>query len=270
MALSDLALVDLIQAKAYLRIDAAASLHVDAEYVDKGDDATAEFPLIDNKVPVSGSLKLYVENVLQVEDTNFSIDDYTITFKAGYIPGAGHIITASYDYVTDTKVFESYDDELLERLIEAATKIAENQSGRTFIQGTITENRIGNGDRLLSLHWLPIVSVTSVKLDGVALTKDTDYIELLDMGWLKRSSGWTKDKAIIIVYIAGYGEGRDATQALVPDAVTAVLLILADLYENRGDTVDSINISGLGSTSFKLPSRAEKILNRLKPQGGFA
>ena len=41
------------------------------------------------------------------------------------------------------------------------------------------------------------------------------------------------------------------------------------LQGNANDTVDSVNITGIGSTSYKLPSRAEKILNRYKPLGGF-
>ncbi|MBA7564459.1 hypothetical protein ES708_06122 [subsurface metagenome] len=198
-----------------------------------------------------------------------SQERFSITVKGMAVLGTAALVTLlqAKNYL---RVDDSADDESIMRLIEAATKIAEDSAGRTFIQAVITENRIGNGDRLLSLRQQPIVTITSVKLDGVTLTRDTDYIELLDMGWLKRGSGWTKDKAIIIVYTAGYGEDRDATQALIPDAVTAVLLILADLYENRGDTVDSINISGLGSTSYKLPSRAEKMLSAMKPQGGFA
>ncbi len=198
-----------------------------------------------------------------------SQERFSITVKEMAVLGTVALVTLpqAKNYL---RVDDSADDESIMRLIEAATKTAEDHAGKTFVQKEVTENRVGNGDRLLSLHWQPIVSVTSVELDGVAQTKDVDYIELLDMGWLKRGSGWTKDKAIVVVYTAGYGVTRAATQVLIPDVVTAVLLILADLYENRGDTVDSINISGLGSTSYKLPSRAEKILSKLKPQGGFA
>lgn len=213
----------------------------------------------------------YAKLVLTVAENGIveSQETFTITVKEMAVLGTAALVTLlqAKNYL---RVDDSADDESIMRMIEAATKIAEDVAGRTFVQAEITENRIGNGDKLLSLHWQPIVTVTSVKLDDVALTKDTDYIELLDMGWLKRSSGWTKDKAIIAVYTAGYGTDRAATQVLIPDVVTAVLLILADLYENRGDTVDSVNVAGLGSTSYKLPSRAAKILSAMKPQGGFA
>lgn len=213
----------------------------------------------------------YAKLVLTIAENGIveSQETFSITVKEMAVLSSVALVTLpqAKDYL---RVDDSADDESIMRLIEAATKIAEDCAGRTFVQKEVTENRIGNGDTLLSLHWQPIVSVASVKLDGVTQTKDTDYIELLDMGWLKRGSGWTKDKAIIVVYTAGYGVTRAATQVLVPDTVTAVLLILADLYENRGDTVDSVNIAGLGSTSYKLPSRAAKILSAMKPQGGFA
>lgn len=266
MALSHTALITLNQAKAYLRVNASASLKVDAEYVGMGDGSNKTFTL--DYTPIEGSLKLYVNGVLQTETTDFTISDKTITFVTA--PTLDYPVTASYDKVADANTFEAYEDDVLEKMSEAATKIAEDFIGCIFIHGEITENRIGNGDKLLSLHWQPIVSVSSVELDGTALTKDTDYIELLDMGWLKRSSGWTKDKAIVVVYTAGYASTRVAAQALLPNVMQAVLLIIADLYENRGDTIDSVNISGLGSISYKLPSRAERILNNLKPQGGFA
>lgn len=198
-----------------------------------------------------------------------SQETFSITVKGMAVLSSVALVTLlqAKNYL---RVDDSADDETIMRLIEAATKKAEDFAGRAFVQRAITENRIGTDDTLLSLHRQPIVTVTSVTLDSISLVKDTGYIELLDMGWLKRSAGWKKDKLIVVVYTAGYGTDRAATQVLIPDAVTAVLLILADLYENRGDTVDSVSISGLGSTSYKLPSRAEKILNNLKPQGGFA
>ncbi len=115
MALNDLALVTLIQAKNHLRIDAAASLHIAAEYVGVGAPPAVEFPL--DNTPVEGSLQLYVDGTLQVEDTDFTISGATITFTTA--PGSGLAITASYDTAAGANTFESYDDDLLENLIEA-------------------------------------------------------------------------------------------------------------------------------------------------------
>lgn len=261
MSLSDTALVTLVQAKNYLRVDAAASLHVDAEYVGTGNGSNVTFTL--DYVSIEGSLKLYVENVLQVEVDDYTIvlSTKTITFEAASTPGDGEIVTASYDKAAGDNTFESYDDDLLERLIEAATKKAEDYTGRTFVQGEVTETHIGDNKQVLKLYKRPVVDVTSVTVGGTALTT---WSERLTIGRIYHLVVWPLDYEIVVVYTAGYAATRAATQALIPDAVSAVLLILADLFENRGDKVDSISISGLGSTSYKLPSRAAELLAPLR------
>lgn len=164
MSLSTVALITLVQAKAHLRVDAAASLHVDAEYVGIGDDLVVEFSLANN--PVEGSLKLYVvgrDPILQVEGAlkDYTIDGATITFAVA--PENTKQITASYDYAADADTFESYDDELLENLIEAATKKAEDYTGRAFVQRSITEQHSGNSTKILKLYRQPTVTITSVR-----------------------------------------------------------------------------------------------------------
>lgn len=329
MTLAATALVTLAQAKAYLRVDSAASLQAWAEYVGEGDASETEFTL--DNTPIGGSLRLFVNNVLQVETTDYSISTATITFVTP--PGSGLSITASYDYAASADTFESYDDDILEGLIEAATKIAEDYSDRAFIQRSITEYHEGDGDKTLRLFKRPVVSIASVVrdvsetasdgdgstvdwtlqeeptsgsvkvyVDGALQTLTTDYTisgsvvtfvsapadgakiaftythtiiaiseytEQLQKGKIIGQAVWARKIIYTIVYIAGEAATRAATQALVPDAVTAVLLILSDLFEHQGDTVDSENIAGLGASSYKLPSRAERILFGMKPMGGF-
>jgi len=259
MALNDTALVTLVQAKNYLRVDAAASLHIDAEYVGAGDGTTVAFPL--DYAPLDGTLKVYVNSVLKTETTHYTYTGTTLTFTTAGKPGVGAGITVSYDYATEDDTFESYDDDLLERLIAAATKKAEDYTGRVFIQREITETHLGDSTQMLKLYKQPVVDVTSVSVGGVALTS---WSERLSIGRIYHLIVWPLDYEIVVVYQAGYGADRDAAQLLVPDAVAAVLLIVADLFENRGDKVDSINITGLGSTSYKLPSRAAELLNPMR------
>jgi len=319
MSLSTEALVTLIQAKAYLRIDAVTSLHVDAEFVGVGVNATVEFDL--DHIPIEGSLKLYVNDVLQVEGTHFEISGLTITFTTA--PTVGHGITASYDYAADADTFENYDDELLENLINAATKKAENYTGRAFVQRTVTERHLGEGSKVMTLYKRPISSFASVAkyyndhvgtgdgstveftldntplgdielyIDGTEQTLTTDYtisgktitfgsapgdetrisadykirlsdyLEQLSVGRLTRELTWVKDYIYEVIYTAGYGD-RAATQALVPDAVAAVLLILANLFENRTDLVKGEVVAGLGSVTYDIPSQAKELLAPLK------
>lgn len=260
MALSDTALVTLVQAKNYLRVDAAASLIVAAEYIGKGNGSAVEFTLDDT--PVEGSLKLYVDNVLQVEDTDFGITGVTITFDIA--PGVDEGITANYSYAAGANTFESYDDDLLEMLIEAATKQAEDYCGRDFVQREITETRIGDATQVLKLYKQPVTDVASISVAGEALTT---WSERLSIGRVYHLVVWPRDYEIVVIYTAGYGTNRAATQALVPDAVAAVLKAVAAWYENRMG-VKSQGIAGIGSTDYGgiegLPEAAKKNLDSLR------
>lgn len=288
MSLSATALITLVQARNHLRKDEAAALQVFAEYIGMGDGTDKTFSL--DHTPVTGSLRLYVNGALQTETTHYSISGADITFVSA--PTLNYPITASYDYAASGDTFESYDDELLEILINAATKKCENFCKRAFIQRAITENRIGDGGTLLLLNYRPVSTFTSLTLDGVTLTKDTDFTLYDEEGILKRPvptsfwqpdsySGssyltdlsWTNGKKIIISYTAGYGSTKAATQALVPDAVLAVLTAVSVWYENRLG-LKSENISGIGSVDYgeigELPEASKRLLSSLNTNLGIA
>lgn len=259
MSLNAIALVTLPQAKAHLRVDVAASLRIDAEYVGKGDGSDTTFSL--DNTPIVGSVQLYVNGTLQVEgsENDYTISGADITFVT--VPPSGHQITASYDKEASDNTFESYDDELLENLINAATKKAEDYTGRAFIIRDITETHIGDNKQVLKLYKQPVVSVSAVSVGGDALTT---YTERLTIGRIYHPVVWPLDYEVIVAYVAGYATVRAATQALVPDAVTAVLLMVANLFENRTDQLKSENITGVGSVTYDIPSQAKELLNSLK------
>lgn len=323
MTLSNTVLVTLTQAKNFLKIDATASLHIDAEYVDTGNGSETHFTL--DHTPTEGSLKLYLDNSLLTETTHYTISGAALTFVV--YPPNGEVITASYDYAASSDTFESYDDLQLEILIDAATNKAEDYCGRAFIQRSITENHLGDGLEVLRLYKRPVASITSVSyekvddfegdgasvnftlgetplagsysvsvagvlktetthyaISGTTLTfvaapadealvivrykveliPNTDYTEQLSIGRLKGS--WETDYEYQVIYTAGYATTRAATQALVNEAVTAVLITVANWWENRlGLTAQSI--SGIGSANYtigELPDMAKKILGSLK------
>lgn len=279
MTLAATALVDLNQAKNFLRKDQNSSLHVYAEYVGIGDGSDLTFSL--DHTPVSGSLRLYVNGTLQVETTNYSIVTANITFVVA--PTLNYGITADYDYAPTADTFEAWDDDLLEILVAAATKKCEDFCGRAFIQRAITENRIGDGGQRLILNKRPVNTLTSVTLAGTALVEDTDYTLFDDEGVLMRPLAasewsdyparvnWTETSKIVIVYNAGYASTRSATQALVPEAVLAVLVAMANWYENRLG-ISAENVSGVGSQDYaigELPEQAKKLLGSLHSSMGI-
>lgn len=158
------------------------------------------------------------------------------------------------------------DTSLLETVIAAVTQWAEDYTNRCFITRTLTETQVGEGSITLRLRKWPATDVTSITVSGVALTT---WVERLSIGrlYLQTSAtiyntAWPLDEEIVIVYTAGYG-ARAAAQAACPNAVLAVLMMIAGFYESREDGVESVSISGLGSVSYGKSSKAKELLNPL-------
>jgi len=164
MTLSAYALVTRNQAKAMLQLDQAATLKIDSEYVGTGNGANVTFTL--DHTPLAGSLKVWVNTggtpALQVDPTNYTYSTVTITFVVASTPANGAIVTASYDYAAATGTFESYDDDLLDTLINSATVEAEKYCGRCFMPQTLTESHWGRDTETLNLYRQPVISITSV------------------------------------------------------------------------------------------------------------
>jgi hypothetical protein len=209
MALNTTALVTLPEAKNYMRKDAAAALHVDAEYVGAGDGAETHFSL--DHAPVSGSLKLYLNNIPLTETTHFTISGANITFVV--YPPNGQPITASYDYAAGDDTFEGYDDVLLEHLINAATKKCEDETGRAFIQRSITDSINGSGMDALRLPKAPVVSVSSVSYRRVV-------VKTGDATTLAFALGYTPKSDTLTVYIDGVLKSTPADYSLSAQTVT--------------------------------------------------
>lgn len=135
------------------------------------------------------------------------------------------------------------DTTLVEALISAANDQAEKETNRVFVERTFTGKFdsacISNSEskEFVELRRAPLISVTSVKVNDVALTVDVDYI-------IKESSSFSRilflttqdpdsDLAypIEVEFVAGYGDKDNQ-----PDWITTVIQqIVLFWYENRGD-----------------------------------
>jgi len=115
-------------------------------------------------------------------------------------------------------ITDSSSDALLEALIESISEQAKTFIGRRLVRATYTDNRDPSGRQLLLLTEAPIVSITSVEIDGEAITdyelKDEDKRKgalYKDTGWTGTfvTSGMTRDfanwvRGVKVVYVAGY------------------------------------------------------------------
>ncbi len=166
------------------------------------------------------------------------------------------------------KVDSTADDDLITSLIEAATDLAERYTRREFLNKTFTMyldffpyyKQYGNTIATLFNNYTILVkrsklqSITDIKyysndiletLDSSLydFTEDNDYsrIYLIDCDSVYPCVDCRK-QAIEIEFIAGYGDDNTS----LPEALkTAIKIIVAYMYENRGDCVTNNNTSDL-------------------------
>lgn len=138
------------------------------------------------------------------------------------------------------------EDALIADYLAGAVKTAEREAGRQFVTASLKlvlddfpREGCDEGDTV-RLPVGPVQSVTSIVYTdtaGVSQTLlTTDYYVGANTGRIRPATYWpsTRDGSpenVSITYVAGYG----AASACPAEAVAAVLLILADRYEHRGD-----------------------------------
>lgn len=143
------------------------------------------------------------------------------------------------------------DDEYIRELIAGARDAAEHESGRAFIAGTFAltlddfprGGEDDGGESTVRLPVGPVVSVASIvyrDADGATQTLDAaDYAVGAKTGRIDPVTYWPSTDStaldnVTITFTAGYG---GSYRLVPPRARAAVLLILADRWENRGDNV---------------------------------
>lgn len=136
------------------------------------------------------------------------------------------------------------DGPLLTALIDRASDIIKEYTGRTFAQETVEEKRGSPGERFMYLSRRPIVSIDSIEHDGDAVT---DY-EILDhgKGLLYREDGFTgtrlyktyitdlpmgyEDPDWKITYTAGYVLPGNKNRDLPHDIEFAAMQLVKSFY----------------------------------------
>lgn len=148
----------------------------------------------------------------------------------------------------------------LERRISVASDLIEAFCGRKFYKGTVTEKVAGFGEATLRLSRYPLVSITSVTLDGIAVDSSawsaTPQQDDADAGLLRHlfgSWGWTAEyqqgaapelragteqRLYTVVYVGGYVLPKDdsvGTSRTLPHPLEqACLLEAVASYRGRG------------------------------------
>lgn len=151
------------------------------------------------------------------------------------------------------------NDAEIGKMLAEAGALAETYCGRVFARQTYSE-RLGPGR--YSSVWLrrwPVVSLTSITLDGTAqdLTVETTYLLDGATGELRAlsdgyPSAWCAAKSLVVVYAAGYLLPEQAGRDLPADIESAVLALLRARWRAKGrdPNLRQITTEGVGSETF--------------------
>jgi uncharacterized phiE125 gp8 family phage protein len=187
----------------------------------------------------------------------------TVEPTAGPVP----LVTAK----SHLRVSGTDEDPLIAAMLAGAVRQAERESGLQFLTATYALTLddfpracAEDGAGVIRLPVGPALSVSSIAYRDADNAPQTlspaDYAVGLKTGRIRPVSFWPSTypyglENVTVTYTAGFG----AAAASVPaDAVQAVLLILADRYENRGDEVSSFHAER------PIPAGALRLLTNLR------
>jgi uncharacterized phiE125 gp8 family phage protein len=161
------------------------------------------------------------------------------------------------------KIDDSNEDTMLSTLIKGARMVAESYLNQGLITQTVTEklDRLGNPTIYLSVS--PVIAVSSFQYanseNTTATFAATDYVvdtfskpARLNLGYGKTwPTLYGNINDVTITYTVGYGTESSAVPFQIRQAI---LLMVADTYENRQDYVK------------KLPTASQYLLDQYRVQ----
>lgn len=169
------------------------------------------------------------------------------------------------------------DLEILDDMIRRASSEISRECRRVFGRETVTETLDGSGSRLLGLSRTPIVSITSVTENGVALSASEYSIEDAESGAVYRQDGWGRsgglrmwgteaytsgyilpgyqDQRYAVTYTAGYYLPAEAAPTL-PGAVEQACLETVKAWYAERTTAGSLVEFQEGDVRLKYAARA--------------
>lgn len=162
------------------------------------------------------------------------------------ISGGGDPVTLA-EAKAQLRVLHANEDDLIERMISAASRHVENRIGRNLVKRTVTYKREGfpRCGTPIVLPRPPVISVTSLTFndmqgDATPMSSDDYFLaaNLIEY-WLVPKKPWPQAArgfpSVSIVYESGYG----AAASEVPDDLRhAVLLLVQHFYAHRSAVME--------------------------------
>lgn len=239
-----------------------------------------------NKAVIQSSITRITETITETIGT--TINDVTSSATIDYTNGTatfaaartGTIKAVQYDYLK----YNTSNDILLERKINAYSEWIEKACGRKFSNQNYVEKYAGSNRQMLVLNQFPVTEINSIKVNGDTLD-ESDY-EATDndliRGSVYRQLGWTWEgylvglvgeelapiRSIEVDYDAGYILPNDATtedpRTLPYDLEELILQLIALDYNQYGAKgLESFSISDVKwKWDSKLKDQYNAILDR--------
>jgi len=155
------------------------------------------------------------------------------------------------------------DDAYIADLLDGAIVAAQRECGLQFIDATYRLILDGfPSDDEIRLPIGPVDSVSSITYtdtNGAQQTVDSaDYYVGAHTGRIWSAAGWpvadvNRPECVVVEFVVGFG---NVASSVPKDAVSAILLILADRFQNRGDEG--------GPNDRPIPPAALRLLNNLR------
>jgi len=161
------------------------------------------------------------------------------------------------------KIDDSNEDSMINTLIKGARMVAESYLNQGLITQTVTEKLDRLGDPTIYLSVSPVLAVSSFQyansINTTATFAATDYVvdtfskpARLNLGYGKTwPTLYGNINDVTITYTVGYGTESSAVPFQIRQAI---LLMVADTYENRQDYVR------------KLPTASQYLLDQYRVQ----
>lgn len=149
-------------------------------------------------------------------------------------------------------------DTLLGHKIDEATSDIEAHIERTLARATLSQQFWGEGTgEYLVLDRTPVVSITSVTVDGVAVNTSEFRLDA-EAGILYRldSSGypsfWSWCGTVVVVFVAGYAMPSETARDLPPALEAAAIELVNSYWQSRGrdPLVRAEDVPGLASVTY--------------------
>jgi uncharacterized phiE125 gp8 family phage protein len=182
------------------------------------------------------------------------------------VTAASELPVSLTEIKTLLRITGSDDDTLLTLLITTATDQAERYTRRDFVTKTYITYRDYFED-IIELRRSPLIAITNIYYDDISnvntLLSSATYTTVFDPAYSRIKLAPTyiwpqvfnKEQAVRITFTAGYGAA-----ASVPSAIKlAISMMVANLYENRGDCGTAE--AGCGPCATGIPSGARGLLD---------